>query len=184
MSGLVAGRLFNLLPPSMPLDTKYGMVKTLWEKYCPKSHRCVVVGPDATEEAVSAFVEAYLLESVLAYKIPDPLERRFRWLSAGDVNIYQQLLNHFLDIEKQLVIDGARQQIPMLLKHLRENGDITRGLTKHIEIGKHDLELGFDPRATGVKNQEAVFRRPAKSGCLVLVAVCLMAALAVVWCCW
>jgi len=184
MSGLVAGRLFDLLPPSMPLDTKYGMVKTLWKKHCPGSNRFVVVGPDATVEAVSAFVESHLMEVVLNYKIPEPLERRFRWLSTGDVNIYQQLLNHFLETEKQLVIDGVRRQIPILLQHLRQNGDITRALTKHIEIGKHHLELTFDSGATGVKNQEAIIRRPAKSGCMVLVAACVMAALGVAWYCW
>ena len=28
MSGLVASRLYSMLPPTMPLETKYSMVKT------------------------------------------------------------------------------------------------------------------------------------------------------------
>ena len=94
---LVAERLFFLLPPRMPLPTKYEMVQTLWAKYGPRSDTAFVIGPDCDPTLASDEIERHLLDHVTHYSIPDQLEKRFTWLSSGDVAIRQQLLNHFLD---------------------------------------------------------------------------------------
>ena len=39
MSGMVKKRLFNLLPPRMPLLAKYSLVENLWNHYGPRSKK-------------------------------------------------------------------------------------------------------------------------------------------------
>ena len=47
MSGMVAERLFNLLPPRMPLGVKYKLVEGLWHHVGPSSKHRIRVGADA-----------------------------------------------------------------------------------------------------------------------------------------
>ena len=171
MSGLVAGRLFRLLPPRMPLGVKHSLVKTLWEKYSPRSNKRIRIGPDALEQDIISAVQSHLLETVINYTIPEPLERRFKWLSDGDVDIKQQLLNYYLDIEKSLIIEGTQKQLPVMLTHLRQHGAITQKLSQKIQIGNHQIELCFDTKATGFQFEDPMaYRTPSKSGCLVMAA--------------
>ena len=151
MSGLVAGRLFNLLPPRMPLKDKHSLVEKLWEKYCPKSNKALLVGPNAKEEEISNSIRSHLMEVVKEYQIPEPLERRFQWLSAGDVNVQQQLLNYFLQREKDLITQGMKDRVPVLLGHLREHGSNTQKLEQNITIGKHSLDIHFNSKNNGVR---------------------------------
>jgi hypothetical protein len=39
MSGLVAGPLYSLLPPLMPLNDKYDLTRSLWKHVCPARTR-------------------------------------------------------------------------------------------------------------------------------------------------
>ncbi|MCK4827763.1 hypothetical protein KA005_69185, partial [bacterium] len=96
MSGLVAGRLFNLLPPRMPLKDKYALVENLWKEYCPRSDKVLLIGADADDQEIIDTIQSHLMNVVVNYEIPEPLQRRFNWLAAGDVNIKEQLLNYFL----------------------------------------------------------------------------------------
>ncbi len=176
MSGLVAGRLFGLLPPRMPFQVKYNLVSTLWEKYSPRSIKRIRIGPDAQVQEIASAVESHLLEAVVHYKIPDPLERRFHWLSSGDVDVQQQLLNHFLDIERSLIVKGTRERLPVLLKHLRQHGAITQRLSHKIKIGEHQLELYFDPKASGLQFEDPTAIRLSKHsdrdvGCMIMTII-------------
>jgi hypothetical protein len=54
MAGQTAARLFDLLPPLMPLSDKYRLAENLWRHVGPSSKRRLRVGLDATlEEAVA-----------------------------------------------------------------------------------------------------------------------------------
>ena len=44
MSGLVAERLFRILPPTMPLEVKYQLTKSLWYHVGPSSTKTFYVG--------------------------------------------------------------------------------------------------------------------------------------------
>jgi hypothetical protein len=182
MSGLVAERLFNILPPKMPLAAKYSLVRTLWKKYSPRSHASFVLGPDCDPVVASQEIERQLLEAVTQYRIPDPLEKRFGWLSSGDVAIRQELLNHFLEEEKALIASDARGRTQIILDHFRHNGCWTERISQEYRIGDHSLELFFDPRARGIHKSSPASSTPPdltkpnptpgqKSGCLVMMAV-------------
>jgi hypothetical protein len=144
MSGLVASRLYDLLPPRMPIEKKYELTKSLWEQYSPTSHKTLQIDANASEQDIMTKVEKHLIQTISHYTIPSPLEQRFRWLSMGDVQVQQQLLNHLLDIEKHRAIELTRQQLPVLLNHIRNRGEYTQRLSQSIEIGKHKVDLVYN----------------------------------------
>ena len=74
MSGTVAERLFNLLPPRMPLPEKYKLVETLWKHVGPRSKRIVRLGLDAGIDDVIDAVRKYMNDVVVHYNIPSSLE--------------------------------------------------------------------------------------------------------------
>jgi hypothetical protein len=172
MSGLVAGRLYKLLPNYMPLESKYNLVETLWKKYCPKSDTTYRIGPDVPEEEVMSRLTALLNEKVVEYTVPGPLENRFRWLAAGDSVAYQKLLNYFLGREKKLVADGLRMRLPTIFREIRDRDTITQSITQRIELGEHKVNLIFDPKTDGIKEGvEAYQSEDSNVGCIVAVVV-------------
>ena len=178
MSGLVAERLFNLLPPQMPVDIKYEMVRKIWEKYSPSSDVAFLIGPDCDPSIASQEIERQLLDNVTKCKIPEPLENRFNWLSSGDVAIRQMLLNHFLDEERNLIAADARTRTHIILKHFEQKGQWTETIRQEYIIGKHKLELFFDSRASGIqKGRPVPTSQPQSSGCVVVVGAILTASM-------
>lgn len=173
MSGLVAGRLYNLLPNHMPLETKYGLIETFWKKYCPKSDSTFRIGPNASENEVMNRITSLLNEKVISYTLPSPLENRFRWLAAGDSIAYQQLLNYFMGREKQLVADGVRNSLPIIFHEIRDCETLTQTITQRLEIGEHNVNLIFDPKAHGIKEGVKVYSNINDSdiGCIIAVVV-------------
>lgn len=185
MSGLVAGRLFNLLPPRMPLKEKYALIENLWKEYCPSSNKVLLIGADAKEQEIIDTIQSHLFDVVVHYDIPEPLQNRFNWLSGGDVNVKQQLLNHLLQIEKDLIVHAMNHRVPVLLKHLNEHGPIIHKMQQQIEIGKHWLEIQLDSKLSGIKLLERTSYYTSKSldstsywGCLFFIIVVILIILA------
>src|SRR5262249_25101723 len=79
MSGLVAGRLFKLLPPRMPLDAKYRLTESLWRHVGPSSKKRLRVGLDASVDDVVEAARTHIEDVVVRYTIPSSLEQRFAW---------------------------------------------------------------------------------------------------------
>jgi hypothetical protein len=177
MSGLVAGRLFNLLPPRMPLQQKYALVETLWKEYCPKSDKVLLIGPDANQLEIIDTIQSHLLDVVVNYDIPEPLQNRFNWLCGGDVNIKQQLLNYFLHKERDLITYAMNHRLPVLLKHLNEYGQNIHKMNQQIEIGKHKLSLEFSSKVLGIQllERSSYYSKISDSssswGCLVFIII-------------
>ncbi len=159
MSGMVATRLFRLLPDFMPLESKYDLVKNLWQHYCPKTSKVMIIGPDASEEDVMIEIQSYLEITIDSYMVPEPLNKRFQWLAKGDVTVYQQLLNHFLFSDRDLAIRDAQSRLPVFFQHIREGENYTKSLSRTIELGKHSLQLFFDPTVSGITIKEEVHFR-------------------------
>jgi hypothetical protein len=154
MSGMVAERLFNLLPPRMPLGVKYKLVEGLWHHVGPSSKYRIRVGIDADVAHVIEVAKSKITEFVVNYKIPENIERRFDWLSSGDVSIKQMLLSHIQEMEKTVVVETVRAQVPVMLEHLHSAGSHTGRLAQIVRVGKHELELLMDKTATGVKVED------------------------------
>jgi hypothetical protein len=155
MSGTVAERLFKLLPPRMPLEAKYKLIENLWNHVGPRSRKVLRVGLDADVQQIAQAVRVHMENVVVRYTIPAALERRFEWLAAGDSGVKQQLLNHFLEHEKIVVVDGAKLRVPVLIEHLRgDAGANTHRAAEVLKIGNHELEVTVERSAAGVRLEE------------------------------
>jgi hypothetical protein len=151
MSGQTASRLFNLLPPLMPLGEKYKLTESLWRHVGPSSKRRLRVGTDASVDDAVGKAREHVEGVVNGYQIPDGLARRFEWLSAGDVTVKQQLLNHVQGLEKKLVVEDLRERLPVLINHLRQDSaSMTKRVAHTLTVGKHELEVLVDRNASGV----------------------------------
>jgi len=151
MGGDSAKRLFELLPPRMPLPEKFALVENLWKHFGPRSKKVLQVGPDADVDMVVGAVRNHVENTIANYKIPNNLEERFSWLSAGDVQVKQELLNHFRQREKEHAVNGTHEMVPVMLEHLRsDDGRHTHRLAQILKIGKHEIEITFDPGSSGV----------------------------------
>jgi hypothetical protein len=150
MSGLVAGRLFKLLPEFMPLEAKLKLVKSLWEQKCPHSKMTYYVGPDVIEGSVRDKVTTYWKTTVTNYEIPDSIRNRFTWLAEGDARIQEDLCNYFLTLNRDFAADALGVQLPAFLKQVfHEESPVTQ-ITRELRLGNHLLKIVFDPRAEGI----------------------------------
>ena len=153
MGGMVAERLFTLLPPFMPLAVKYQLTESLWQHFGPSSNRTIWIGLDADINAVRETARIHFADKASAFRIPPSMEARFDWIAADDVGVKQDLLNHLRDMEKKLVSDALTSQLPMLFDHLKNDdaGHIKR-VDHVLKVGKHELRIVIDKRATGIQD--------------------------------
>jgi len=151
MSGMVAARLFSLLPQYMPISKKYILTENLWKHVGPSSHKIYYVGLDVDLEEVGKIIKEHLKHVVINYTIPESMENRFRWLSQGDVNIKQQLLNHLRQQERELLSLALNTKLPVLINHIKSNKDsFTSHVTQVLIVGKHEVKIILDENVSGI----------------------------------
>jgi hypothetical protein len=151
----------------MPLGVKYKLVEGLWHHVGPSSKHRIRVGTDANVAEVIELARSKITEFVVTYKIPVNLERRFNWLSGGDVSVKQMLLSHIQEVEKTIVVEAVRAQVPFMLEHLRSEGSHTGRLAQIVRVGKHELELLMDGAVTGARIEDpSVLIRPMQQNSL------------------
>lgn len=150
MSGMVAARLYRLLPPRMPIKIKYQIAEELWHHVGPSSQKTLRFGPDVEPQEVVVQVGQHIEDVVQEYRIPDALERRFDWLASGDVGFKQQLLNHLRSLDKSLVVEAARLQVDVMFRQsFGESAKEIQRFTHTLSVSKHLLKLVADPGASG-----------------------------------
>ena len=168
MSGLVAGRIYNLLPPQMPIDLKYRIAEQLWDHVGPKSQKSLRFGSSSTSTQVMSQVETYISSVVQNYDIPDRLNERFDWLTAGDVKLKQQILNHLRMSYKKLAVDAAREPVNLMFSQFLQNDKSNIAKFNHtIRVKNIELNLIPDPNADGVTFEEytpKIYRSNESSG--------------------
>ncbi len=179
MSGMVAKRLFSLLPPRMPISKKYELAENVWKHFGPQSNHSFTIGVNTDIDNIANIVSSKLDESVSEYNIPENIKNRFNWLSAGDVNLKEKLLNHFRQMQKSLAVEKAKSEIPVLQNQMRENPDITRHVKSVLQINKHQVGIWIDKKLDNQIFERApkrAFRsggsdRDSSYGCLIWIAI-------------
>lgn len=141
MSGLVAKRLFSLLPKRMPLNMKYELAGNIWRHFGPSSSHAYVIGVNTPVEDVVAKVLTVLDEVVTTYNVPSNISARFDWLADGDIAIKEQLLNYFRQQEKYLAVEKVRLEIPVLQKQLRDHPNVTSLVRSVLQVHKHQIAV-------------------------------------------
>ncbi|KZL16286.1 hypothetical protein [Pseudovibrio sp. Ad26] len=141
MSGLVAKRLFEFLPPKMPLQDKYRLAENVWRHFGPDSSHSFSVGPNASVNEVAILIASKLNAQVTEYDIPENVKNRFSWLSHGDVGVKENLLNYFRQKEKEVCVDKINLELPVLQKQVREHSNVTGQVKSIISIHKHNISI-------------------------------------------
>ncbi len=176
MSGLVASRLFNILPGYMPTEKKFSLVRSLWKSQCPNEIRTLRVGPDAQAEEVAGEVKRNLEDLVQSYQISSSIRKRFKWLAHKDSTLQEDLENHFMQQRREILSDAIQNRVPMLISQIRQRG-MHSGINQTITVGNYKLLLQYQQKAKGVsrapattvKNKARV--KDSNGGCLAVVLV-------------
>ena len=151
MSGMVAKRLFSLLPHHMPIAAKLSMVESLWKHSSPSSRESLRMDSRSEPQTVIARVRKHF-DDKLNHQIPENFTRRFDWLAGSDSEVKQQLLNHFRKLELNVVGESLEPKVEVLVKHLQENTSAHVRGSHTVSLGNHHLVLEFD-------NSEALAER-------------------------
>jgi hypothetical protein len=146
MSGLVAKRLFDLLPPRMPIATKLELAGNAWRHFGTSSTRHFTVGPNADLNLVIDRIREMLTDMIQDYNIPENVKNRFDWLAGGDVSVKEQLLNYFRQLDKKIATDSLNEQLPVLQAQMRDHSGHTGSVHTTIDIHKHSVQIWIDPR--------------------------------------
>jgi len=152
MSARMTQRLYRLLPPRMPAQVRYDLAEKLWRHVGPSSRETFRMGLDVDERDVVRAITDHLDQVVAGHHIPAQIERRFKWLTAADVQAKQDLLNEGNELEKSLLLAATQARLPIILAHMRaESGDHTRRVAQLFSIGKNRIELVLDRDASGLE---------------------------------
>lgn len=155
MSGTVAERLFSLLPPTMPIETKFDIVEKLWNTHGPTSSKKLVVTCEDSDTYILDKVTEHFRDVVSHYSIPKNIEDSFRWLSHGDVKTYQQLLNHLRQRDLSMLINYANHSVPLILEKLRTDPSIIKAIVHNLQTGRHKLRLEIKDNHTIERERKA-----------------------------
>jgi hypothetical protein len=162
MSGLVAERLFRLLPRFMSLGDKLDLAKRLWEHTSPSSSKRFVVPPDVAPEELRSTLTQHLEHVVVPHVWPPQMESRFNWLAAEDVQAKQQLMNVLRDQEARVLATAIADHVTPLINRLQASQEHAVVRASHaFAVGKHRVLIEF--------------RKPAparqSTGCLVVLGL-------------
>lgn len=155
MSGMVAERLFSLLPPRMPLSIKYQLINSLWEHVGASSSKTYYVSSDVNVHELVSTVKSHLEKVVISHTIPEGIEKRFDWLSQGDVEVKQKLLNYLREQNKKLLTENLESQLDILSDHLHNQGNLyTKQISQVLLIGKHEVKIILNEQANGITEKK------------------------------
>ncbi|MBL9145567.1 MAG: hypothetical protein JNM99_17955 [Verrucomicrobiaceae bacterium] len=132
MSGSVAERLLNLVPPVLDVSVRFELVKKLRNAHMHKEHRYVTCEPQDWRMQVAPVI-ADLLTASDKFQLPEHAVSRVRWLAEGDAAAAQRLLAAAEQEEAAVRIrflDAEFRRIDYLLANIKA--------TKHVS---HVIEL-------------------------------------------
>jgi hypothetical protein len=168
MSGLIASRLFKILPPIMPISTKYDLVESLWNHVGPKKKRLILSGSQASSEEIVSIFREEVGNLTTKWEIPAGMSIRFNWLSENNSKVTQELLSHIRKQEKELGERVIEQYVPILKeKFSGELKETTTRLSHIIQVGNQSVELRLQGEGAEIKVSEwysASFRSSGSSG--------------------
>ena len=147
MSGLVASRLFSLLPKYMSITDKLSLAESLWKHIGPRSTRYIYIGKQATAEEVRSLVKSELDQLTTSWTIPDRMKKRFDWLAGGDVEVEQRLLAHIIELERNQSRQSATDLVTEFMQRYESQRSNSLALFRHtVSVGNQKLQIEFSDR--------------------------------------
>lgn len=140
MSGEVAERLLNLVPPLLPRETRFELVKKLRASSFRKVYRRVHSKPDCWRGDLAPVI-AEVVSNGSTAKISDAVKNRVSWLANGDVSATEQLL---LAAEKDeaitrlVYLDAELRRIEAMVAQL---GHLNTSISHQIDLPQGTIDL-------------------------------------------
>ena len=141
MSGKVAERLLNLVPPVLDASTRFDLVKKLRFAHMRKERKRVTCEP-ANWRDVLAPVVTELLTASHQFQLPEAAVKRVRWLANGDTQAAQRLLAAAEQEEavgRLRYLEAEFQRIDFLLQSIES----TRAVNHTIELPQGTITISI-----------------------------------------
>lgn len=144
MSGVVAERLFRLLPRFMTLEKKLELCARLWHHTSPSSSKVFQVAPDVAPDELKLMLQEHLQRVVIPHQWPSQLEERFDWLASHDVQVKQHLMNSLQSEESLLLADAIAKNVTPLINDLHSTTlQSNLRATHSFAVRKHRVSIVF-----------------------------------------
>ena len=139
LSGQTAERLLNLIPPYLPQNIKYELIKKLRNHYLKKQARHISTTHEEWKSDVIPAVNE-LIKVSSDFKLPETLIQRAAWLANGDVDAANRILAS-LELEEAKVrtnyIAVEFKRIQSLVDHIPH----TQSIRHSIELPQGDINV-------------------------------------------
>ncbi len=141
MSGQIAERLFDVLPPLMPIDLKLRIVEGLFEASW-RAHSDYILAPmTASPQSIIAFVEARCFRDLGRHQISDKLKEQFGWLAGDDAKVAEQILQYSLNLTARAKTAAAAAIMQQVDQIRQAHGDVVQNATSVIKIKKQEIHI-------------------------------------------
>ena len=126
LSGQTAERLLNLIPPYLPHNTRYELIKKLREHYLPRHSRQLTTIMYQWKQDVLPIITE-LVDSSSAFRLPRILSEKAAWLSDGDVDAANRILASLEQEEARIrasYLEVEFKRIQSLVDHIDNAGSV------------------------------------------------------------
>ena len=126
MSGMVAERLLNLVPPLLDPAAKFELVRKIRAAYTKRCKRTIYCSPENLRSAVGPVVNQLVAQSS-SLQLPPHVVARIRWLADGDTVEANKILTAVEEEEASIrlrYLDAEIRQIESMISSLRGEMEI------------------------------------------------------------
>ena len=155
MSGLVAGRLFDLLPPIMPIDLKLRIVEGLFDKAGKSKADYVLVPMETPPAEVVRFVDKTCFGYLSDVGIDTSIKRQFDWLSGEDAAVAERLFKHAMQVNFNAKKVASASMMAQLDRDRAAHADTIEEMTSTIRLRQHEVHIR---RTNAVEDMRTVDR--------------------------
>ena len=140
MSGEVAERLLNLLPPRLPYAVRYDLIKKLRNANFRPMTRHVCTSPDRWREDLRPVIEEVVKHGETA-NLSDRLKGRVAWLANGDVAAAEELMSEAVREDSLNRLAYLKVEFQRLDAIIAQLGEYQTAVTHSIELPQGSIHV-------------------------------------------
>ncbi len=139
LSGQTAERLLNLIPPYLPQNTKYDLVKKLRDYYLKKQTKHISTTYEKWKDDVIPAINN-LIKVSSDFKLPETLMQRAVWLTNGDVDAVNKILASLEHEEARIRVSYLAIEFERM-QHLVDHVPHTQSIRHLIELPQGNINV-------------------------------------------
>ena len=163
MSGVVAERLFKVIPRFMPAADRLRIAEHLWRHLLRNERVLLEVNPQAPEDEIIASIVHHVASAEVSAAHIESYRERFEWLEDGEVLALNDILAHLARLHRDAVIAAASNKVSMLVSHLRTNADIDGEIRETFDASGVSVTVRFSRSVDGIRRVQSFRRSPSEA---------------------